>query len=152
MLHHDVPVRRSLPGAVTRPAPLLNKLTGQYNWPVPLTSDPEMFLACLRREDPRHTYHSNLVGQSALTPDAPCRLLGGPRPGDPQGCRVDFTLSLLSPDVEAVKPVRANTLMLMKIDPALPQIDPALPQIDPATLLHTHTKGMCHWVSQQGLT
>jgi len=112
---------------------------------VPLTSDPEMFLACLRREDPRHTYHSNLVGQSALTPDAPCRLLGGPRPGDLQGCRVDFTLSLLSPDVEAVKPVRANTLMLMKIDPALPQIDPA-------TLLHTHTKGMCHWVSQQGLT
>ena len=127
--------------------PILNKLNSEYGWGVTLTSDPQQFLARLRREEPRYTYQLDLAGQSALTPNVPCRLLGGPRPDDPQACRVDFTLSLVSPDTEAAKQARADTLYLMKIDPA--KVDPAL-RAPSVTLIYTHMKGSYRLLPQGG--
>lgn len=129
--------------------PILNKFNSHYGWSVPLTSDPQQFLARLGREESRYTYRLDLAGRAALTPGAPCRLLSGPRPDDPQGCRVDFTLSLLSPDTEAAEQARANTLEVMKMDPT--KVDPAL-RAASAVLIYTHMKGTYNWVSRQGLT
>ena len=127
--------------------PTLNRLNSEYGWGVPLTSDPQQFLARLHREEPRYTYQLDLAGQSVLTPDVPCRLLGGPRPDDPQACRVDFTLSLVSPDTEVAKQARADTLDLMKIDPT--KVDPAL-KAPGAVLIYTHMKGSYRLVPPGG--